>query len=67
MMPVMSGQQFRRAQLADPTVAHLPVLVVSAHPDAEHIAREMGAIGAFTKPFDLEALSLCVTSRCGSR
>jgi CheY-like chemotaxis protein len=30
MMPGMNGWQFRRAQSADPEIAHIPVIVVSA-------------------------------------
>lgn len=29
-MPVMSGWEFRRAQLADPLLAHIPVVVASS-------------------------------------
>jgi CheY-like chemotaxis protein len=30
VMPVMNGWQFRKAQLADPEIMHIPVVVVSA-------------------------------------
>ena len=32
MMPVMDGWEFRRHQLADPTLAAIPVIVLSADP-----------------------------------
>jgi CheY-like chemotaxis protein len=31
-MPVMSGWEFREAQLADPAIADVPVIVLSSHP-----------------------------------
>jgi CheY-like chemotaxis protein len=56
MMPVMTGEEFRRAQLANDAIRKIPVLVVSAHFDAPHIAKRMKAVGCFTKPLDLDAL-----------
>lgn len=35
LMPVMSGWQFRQEQLADPALAGIPVVVVSASPPGE--------------------------------
>ena len=66
MMPIMSGQEFRRAQLANEDIRRIPVLVVSAHPEARHIARDMRAVAALPKPLDFEALEAYVTKRCGS-
>ena len=67
MMPVMSGEEFRRAQLANEEIRRIPVLVVSAHPQAHHIARDMRAVGALTKPLDFEQLEAHVTQRCADR
>jgi CheY-like chemotaxis protein len=64
MMPVMSGEEFRRAQLANKTLSDIPVVVVSAHFDAPHIARRMKAIGCFMKPLDLEAFGVFVKKWC---
>ena len=50
MMPVMDGREFRAAQVTDPSIAHIPVLVVSAHSDAAAISRQMGAQGFIGKP-----------------
>ena len=66
MMPVMSGPEFRRAQLANPEIRRIPVLVLSAHPEASHIARDMKAVGALSKPLDFDALERHVSRRCGS-
>jgi CheY-like chemotaxis protein len=67
MMPVMNGEAFRRAQLDDPELRDIPVLVLSAHPNASHLAREMHAIDAIAKPCDFDRLVAHVTERCGSR
>ena len=56
MMPVMDGWQFRRAQLGDPAVAPIPVVVISAVP--EHLRRsdELRATKVFGKPFDYDCI-----------
>jgi CheY-like chemotaxis protein len=56
MMPVMSGEEFRRAQLANETIRKIPVVVVSAHYDARQIARRMRAKKCFSKPVELDRL-----------
>jgi CheY-like chemotaxis protein len=55
MMPVMSGEDFRRAQLATPAIAHIPIVVVSAHPQIASIAERIAAAGFCAKPLDIEA------------
>ena len=60
MMPVMSGEEFRRTQLADPEIRHIPVLVVSARHDASRIARGMQAAGFLGKPIDFDQLTTAV-------
>jgi DNA-binding response OmpR family regulator len=55
MMPRMDGWEFRRAQMRDPEVSKIPVVVLSAlGPDA------MDADGYVGKPFDLEELVTAV-------
>ena len=60
MLPVMSGEQFRTAQLANDALKAVPVLVVSARHDAALVAERMKAVGCMTKPVDLEAFSALV-------
>src|SRR5262245_55859659 len=60
MLPVMSGEQFRNAQLANDALKAVPVLVVSARHDAAVVAQRMKAVGCMTKPVDLEAFSALV-------
>jgi CheY-like chemotaxis protein len=56
MMPVMDGEGFRKEQLRDPSLASIPVVVVSAHPRAEEKAAQMGAVACLAKPIDIDAL-----------
>ena len=65
MMPVMSGEEFRRAQVADAAIQRIPVVVLSAHHDAVAIAKRMKVAGCLTKPVDFDALSEIIKKRCG--
>jgi CheY-like chemotaxis protein len=47
-MPVMDGWTFRRAQQNDPSIAHIPVIILSGA-DA-HRFPELDAVAAFEKP-----------------
>ena len=62
MLPVVSGEAFRQAQLADETIKAIPVLVVSARHDAAAVAQRMNAAGCLLKPVDLEVFSARVRS-----
>src|SRR5262245_11415139 len=44
MMPVMDGWQFRHEQQRDPTLAGIPVVIVSADGSVQHKAASIGAI-----------------------
>jgi CheY-like chemotaxis protein len=55
MLPIVSGEAFREAQLADERLQSIPVLVVSARHDAEDVAARMNAVGFLSKPLSLEA------------
>lgn len=65
-MPFMDGLEFVRAVKADPSVAAIPVILVTARTDAEQCARKVGAVAYFTKPVAadrlLRAIALHVTS-----
>jgi len=58
MMPVMTGWEFREAQLGDPAIAHVPVIVVSA----ARAPRAVPAAAFLPKPFDMDEL-LALTAR----
>lgn len=55
MMPVMDGAQFRSAQLRDPLLHHIPVIVLSAGKCATQ-AEALKADGFIPKPFDVSRL-----------
>lgn len=54
MMPVMDGYEVLRAMKADPSLSHIPVLMISALDEVQSVARciEMGAEDYLPKPFD---------------
>jgi CheY-like chemotaxis protein len=59
MMPVMSGWEFRAEQLADPAIAGIPVIVVSAAD-----ARGLNAAATLLKPYEVAALLSAVERAC---
>ena len=63
-MPRMNGWQFRAAQLRDPAVAHIPVVVVSAASNTSRKAAELGAIAHLEKPVDMKGLVSLVDTYC---
>ncbi len=56
MMPVMSGSQFRQAQLADPALADIPVVVVSGRHDLDNAAQALRPTAVLQKPFSMRDL-----------
>jgi CheY-like chemotaxis protein len=64
MMPLMDGAAFRSAQLKEPALAAIPVVIVSAFADAEETARRLGAAAHLTKPIRLETLIAVVKTYC---
>jgi CheY-like chemotaxis protein len=63
-MPRLGGHEFRRAQLGDPTVASVPVAVMSGAVDVEARAQALGAVATLTKPIDFDALLNVVRRYC---
>ena len=60
MMPIMDGWQFRAAQLADPDLGPIPVVVLSAVNDGERVSA-----GAYLrKPVQLKTLLDAVNRFC---
>jgi CheY-like chemotaxis protein len=64
MMPRLGGNEFRRAQLGDPTVANVPVAVMSGASDLEQRAEAMGAVATLSKPLDVDVLMEVVKRYC---
>ena len=64
MMPVMDGQAFRAAQLADPRIAAIPVVVISAYRDVEDIAERLRAATFIRKPPQVAELVSALQQYC---
>jgi CheY-like chemotaxis protein len=64
MMPVMSGWQFREAQLQRDEVAQIPVIVLSGHHNAQSEAQTLGAAAWVGKPIDVDRLINTVRHFC---
>ncbi len=62
-MPMLDGKRFRSEQLADPALASVPIVVLSADSNCAQSASEMGAAACLSKPFHpptlLRALRAC--------
>ena len=54
-MPVMDGWAFRHAQRGDPSIAGIPVIILSGA-DA-HRFHELGAVAAFEKPVQMSQIA----------
>ena len=63
-MPRLGGHEFRRAQLGDPTVAGVPVAVMSGATDLEARAQALGAVASVSKPIDCDVLMEVVRRYC---
>lgn len=67
MMPVMDGYEFRVRQWAEPTLASLPILIVSAAGSCQADARRLRARGYLSKPMELSALVRVVSNACAGK
>ena len=56
MMPVMSGDEFRKRQLADPRYRDVPVICMTAAHDGRERAARLSANEYFQKPVDFDRL-----------
>ena len=65
MMPVMNGWQFRRAQLNDPHLASVPVIVLTAASVGEGAISQLQPAGFLRKPVAVESLLDLVGTVCG--
>jgi CheY-like chemotaxis protein len=65
MMPIMDGAGFRQAQLHEPKLAQIPVVVMSAAENIEVQAPALTANAYLPKPIDFDSLSQLVEQYCG--
>jgi two-component system chemotaxis response regulator CheY len=66
-MPRLGGHEFRKAQLADPIVAGVPVAVMSGAADAREWARTLGAVATLAKPLEVDVLLEVVRRYCATQ
>ena len=66
MMPVMTGDEFRERQLADPRYRDVPVICMTAAHDGRARAERIHADEYFQKPLDFDQLLAVVRARVGS-
>ena len=63
MMPRMNGGELISRLRRDPATAGIPIILVSSSPGSE---RRTSADAFFRKPFDPDALTLCVSKLLGA-
>jgi CheY-like chemotaxis protein len=64
MMPIMNGHEFRARQLADPVLAAIPVVVLTAVPPGAAAAAALQAVAVLKKPLDFAAILALVAQYC---
>ncbi|MFO7167993.1 MAG: response regulator [Chloroflexota bacterium] len=64
MMPVMNGWEFREAQLRQPELVDIPVVILSARTDVAQAAAEMQGVSYIAKPIDFDLLINTVAQHC---
>lgn len=63
-MPRLGGREFRRAQLADPVVADVPVALMTGADNVDAVSPGLGVVAAIAKPLDLGLLLRIVRQHC---
>ena len=63
-MPYMDGAAFRQAQLYDPEIADIPVVLISAIPNLPEWAVTLNVIEYLTKPLDLNRILELAAHHC---
>ena len=64
MMPVMDGWEFRKRQQSDPSLADVPVIVLSALDQAQARTSDLDGVAFLKKPLDFDRLLELVRRHC---
>lgn len=64
MMPYMNGLQFRTLQQADPSLAGIPVVILTAVQNPPEAAQRLQVQQWLSKPLDIEQLIQIVRAHC---
>jgi CheY-like chemotaxis protein len=60
MMPTASGDSALSFMRGTPALSDIPIIVISAHPDVEQIATQLGANAWLAKPVMYNELRRCI-------
>ena len=60
MMPFLSGWDVLMAMQSDPTLADIPIVMMTAGANVRQHALELGAVGYLSKPVDFDVLQRIV-------
>jgi two-component system, chemotaxis family, chemotaxis protein CheY len=67
-MPILNGEGLIERLRSKPRTASIPIVVVSANPDAARALQDAGLVEAVViKPFDPVALEACIRNVAGDR
>lgn len=66
MMPRCDGLQFRTHQLADATIAAIPVILLTAHANVDSVRAQLAAAAYLAKPVTLDRLLSVLAEVCNS-
>ncbi|HVV49993.1 MAG TPA: response regulator [Polyangia bacterium] len=66
MMPVMNGWDFRQQQRRSSTLAHIPVVLMSAGAQLAIASEDLDAAAYVPKPVEIRDLLAIVRRHCGS-
>jgi DNA-binding response OmpR family regulator len=61
------GRTICRKLKSQDQTRHIPIVMISAYPDAEHSAKEVGADAFVAKPFAIDEVAATVASLLSSR
>ena len=64
VMPEIEGFEFRRAQLADPQLALIPVVLMTSLSDFRAVGAQLGAFASFKKPVTMSDFMEAVMPLC---
>lgn len=67
MMPGMNGWELRAAQLRDPLLAKIPVVVMTGDGNAQRKAAELDAVDFLQKPIDVPKLLEVLSRHCDAK
>ena len=62
-MPALNGDEVIRDMKSNPATRNIPIILISASPEAKNVAAETGADGFLAKPFQLQELMGLIESK----